>query len=186
MIQKRTTILLSAMPRCWKAWCSGARGSSRRRAEQAAVYPGRLDRRILRQSLISAALALGDEMEGGFGRQSRFPMAPQLRVLLTQLEVEDDPELRQFLQLTLDQMARQGLRDQLAGGFFRYTVDPGWQIPHYEKMLYTQALLVRVYLQAARVLHKVAEIVAASVGRDQFTTEYGAVFDGSEEWRAGD
>ncbi len=108
----------------------------------------------MRQSLIGAALALGDEMEGGFGRQSRFPMAPQLRVLLAQLEAEDHSELRRFLQLTLDQMATQGLRDQLAGGFFRYTVDPGWQVPHYEKMLYTQAMLVPVYLQAARVLQR--------------------------------
>ena len=153
---------LSLLQRLVAAWSEDAerltdlarRGSEQRRAEQAAVYPGPLDRRVLRQSLISAALALGDEMEGGFGRQSRFPMAPQLRVLLAQLEAEDDPDLRPFLQLTLDQMAKQGLRDQLAGGFFRYTVDPSWQVPHYEKMLYTQALLGQVYLQAAQVLER--------------------------------
>ena len=48
-------------------------------------------------------------------------------------------------------MASQGLRDQLGGGFFRYSVDPGWQIPHFEKMLYDNALLSRVYLHAFQV-----------------------------------
>jgi hypothetical protein len=56
-----------------------------------------------------------------------------------------------FLQLTLDQMASQGLNDQLGGGFFRYTVDPAWQIPHFEKMLYDNAQLASLYLQAAAV-----------------------------------
>ena len=111
------------------------------------VDPGRL-----RDRLVATALSLGDEMEGGFGRQNRFPMAPQWSVLLDLLEQADNPELRAFAGLTLGQMADQGLRDHLGGGFFRYTVDPGWQIPHFEKMLYTQALLARLYLQAARVL----------------------------------
>jgi len=57
------------------------------------------------------------------------------------------------LLLTLNKMASQGLNDQLSGGFFRYTVDPNWQIPHFEKMLYDNALLASLYLDAARVFN---------------------------------
>ena len=111
-----------------------------------------LDPIALNNALVAMALALGDEMEGGFGRQSRFPMAPQWSVLLKSLQAKEDGGLRELSSLTLDQMANQGMRDHIGGGFFRYTVDPGWQIPHYEKMLYTQALLSRLYLQAADTL----------------------------------
>ncbi len=118
-------------------------------AAQSVEDPQRLHKRLTAQ-----ALELGDDMEGGFGRQNRFPMAPQLSVLLDRLRAQPNPELRAFLTLTLDQMATQGLRDHLAGGFFRYTVDQGWQIPHFEKMLYTQAQLILLYLKAAEVLQR--------------------------------
>jgi uncharacterized protein YyaL (SSP411 family) len=100
------------------------------------------------------ALSQANELEGGFGDQARFPMAPQLLALLDSLAAADNGRLRAFLVTTLDQMAAQGLRDHLAGGFFRYTVDPGWQVPHYEKMLYDQALLARVYLRAGQLLQR--------------------------------
>ncbi len=104
--------------------------------------------------LLDQSLAIGDDLEGGFGRQRRFPMAPQLLGLLEVLERQPSERLRRLLRLTLDQIASQGLRDHLGGGFFRYTVDPGWQVPHFEKMLYTSALLAEVYLVAARVLDR--------------------------------
>ncbi len=63
----------------------------------------------------------------------------------------DSPELKAFLILTLDEMAALGLHDHLAGGFFRYTVDPGWTTPHFEKMLYDNALSAQLYLRASRV-----------------------------------
>lgn len=116
--------------------------------------PVLVDQPALHAALVRMALDNGDDLEGGFGRQRRFPMAPQWAVLLKRLQQAPDPQLRQLAELTLDQMAGQGLRDHLGGGFFRYTVDPGWQVPHYEKMLYTQALLVRLYLQAAEVLQR--------------------------------
>ncbi len=108
----------------------------------------------LRKELLAQALRFGDELEGGFGHQRRFPMAPHLAVLLTLQADRPDRHLARFLQVTLDQMATQGLRDHLAGGFFRYTVDPAWQTPHYEKMLYTQALLSQVFLHGAKVLKR--------------------------------
>lgn len=105
----------------------------------------------LRRVQLAQALQLANLMEGGFGDQSRFPMAPQLIGLLDLQGAAPNRQLAEFLQLTLDNMAARGLRDHLGGGFFRYTVDPGWQIPHFEKMLYTQALLAEVFLRGADV-----------------------------------
>jgi len=97
------------------------------------------------------ALARADELLGGFGEQTKFPMSPQLSSLLTVYENGRDEILGKFLKLTLDQMMSQGLIDHLAGGFYRYTVDPAWQIPHFEKMLYNNALLADLYRRAAIV-----------------------------------
>jgi uncharacterized protein YyaL (SSP411 family) len=103
----------------------------------------------LRDALFVEAIGIADVMEGGFGDQNKFPMAPQLLALLELQAASPRPQLAEFLTLTLDRMAAGGLRDHLAGGFFRYTIDPSWQVPHFEKMLYTQALLSEVYRQAA-------------------------------------
>ena len=111
------------------------------------VLPAEMGDRLKRQALLNA-----DDLAGGFGRQTRFPMAPNLLALLELQARAPDEELAAFLRLTLDAMATKGLRDHLGGGFFRYTVDPDWRTPHYEKMLYTQALLVPLYLRAAKVL----------------------------------
>ena len=110
----------------------------------------------LRQQFVREALALGDPLEGGFGNQNKFPMAPQLLALLRIRQQEGHPveDLDHLLTITLEQMARQGLRDQLGGGFFRYPVDPSWQVPHFEKMLHTQALLARVYLLAGEIYRR--------------------------------
>lgn len=113
----------------------------------APIPPEELADRLKRQALLNA-----DDLIGGFGRQTRFPMAPNLSVLLDLQARFPDEDLAAFLRLTLETMARKGLRDHLGGGFFRYTVDPDWQTPHFEKMLYTQALLVPLYLRAAEVL----------------------------------
>lgn len=122
-----------------------------KKASPAARLP---DRRKLVMRLVEQALSLGDELQGGFGDQNKFPMSPQLRVLLLLQQREPSSELHDFLVLTLDQMAGKGLRDQIAGGFFRYTIDPGWETPHYEKMLYNQAQLASLYLLAADVLNR--------------------------------
>jgi len=100
---------------------------------------------------LKQATTMADDMSGGFGQQNKFPSFPQLTVMLRAYKNNPDKELKQFLQLTLDKMASQGLNDQLGGGFFRYAVDPNWQIPHFEKMLYDNALLASLYLDAARV-----------------------------------
>ena len=117
----------------------------------------------LSEALVSSALAQSDEFQGGFGSENKFPSAPQLAALLDVHRRSPQPRIEQFLRLTLNQMASQGLWDQLGGGFFRYTVDPGWQVPHFEKMLYDNALLAQLYLDAAEVLDAPQ---FASVGRE--------------------
>ncbi len=118
--------------------------------QQAAVDA--LPAALLRETLLHATFEIADTLDGGFGEQNKFPMAPQLLALLDLQAAAPHPALAEFLALTLDKMVGEGLRDHLAGGFFRYTIDPGWEIPHFEKMLYTQALLIEVYLRAADVL----------------------------------
>lgn len=95
-----------------------------------------------------------DLLHGGFGQVSKFPMAPQLDALLDRQRARPDPKLAEFLRLTFDQMAARGLRDHIGGGFFRYTVDPGWETPHFEKMLYDNAQLAMLYLRAAETLQQ--------------------------------
>lgn len=103
---------------------------------------------------VSQALELADDMSGGFGEQSKFPMVPYMNGLLRAYQSSPDPAVRKLLNTTLDNMATQGMRDHLGGGFFRYTVDPGWQTPHFEKMLYDNALLSLLYLRAAKILNR--------------------------------
>lgn len=103
-------------------------------------------------AFLTTAKAAADMLRGGFGHTAKFPMAPQLLTLLKMHARQPDSFLDEFLRLTLTQMTRGGLRDHVAGGFFRYTVDPDWQQPHFEKMLYDNAQLALLYLRAADVL----------------------------------
>jgi hypothetical protein len=106
------------------------------------------------QKTAAGALSIADFVHGGFGEQSKFPSVPPLEFLLSEYQRRPDARLAEFLALTLDRMAGAGLHDHVAGGFFRYTVDPGWKTPHFEKMLYDNALLASLYLRAARVLSR--------------------------------
>ena len=112
----------------------------------------RAEAEALVEAARAEALRQADTIQGGFGAPNKFPQVPQLTFLLAQLERHEDAVLREFLVLTLDAMADNGLHDQLGGGFFRYTVDPSWTTPHFEKMLYDNAQLARLYFAAARVL----------------------------------
>ncbi len=113
-----------------------------------ALSPQVLEER-LRMAFLGAWRERADLLAGGFDNAAKFPQAPLLSSLLM---LKDEPEIRDFLTLTLKQMAANGLRDHLGGGFFRYTIDPAWQSPHFEKMLYDNAQLAALYLEAAEVL----------------------------------
>lgn len=102
----------------------------------------------VRAALKNVTLTRADSLAGGFGNQSKFPSVPQLSAMLDSYQFERDAQLAGFLRLTLDNMANLGLNDIIGGGFFRYTVDPQWYVPHFEKMLYDNALLAGLYLQA--------------------------------------
>ena len=106
----------------------------------------------LLQRFLQQANAASDMTYGGFGDNEKYPHLPQLDALLSLTAVVPDASLTAFLGMTLDVMLQNGLRDQLGGGFFRYTTDREWRIPHYEQMLYTQALAVRVLARAGEQL----------------------------------
>ena len=110
--------------------------------------------KVYTKYLLTHTFDLADELQGGFGQQNKFSMVPQLQVLLAEYQRNKMARLGNFLQTTLDYMASQGLNDQLTGGFYRYTVDPAWQIPHFEKMLYDNAQLASLYIEAATVFNK--------------------------------
>jgi uncharacterized protein len=97
------------------------------------------------QSLLSRRF---DATWGGFGRAPKFPSPSNLFLLLDR--ADSDPAAREMLVVTLDRMARGGIQDQLGGGFHRYSVDAQWLVPHFEKMLYDNAALARLYAEAAR------------------------------------
>ncbi len=107
-----------------------------------------------RKAYMTLAMQQADHFQGGFGEGNKFPLVPQLTLLLDLYRETKDKSLRDFLILTLDKMALQGMNDQLRGGFYRYVVDPGWKIPHFEKMLYDNAQLVSLYVEAAELLGK--------------------------------
>ncbi len=127
-------------------------GLAAERALSSADYDPTSTREARLAPFFLRVMARADEVAGGFGDQTKFPSTPQLEALLSLDESKADEEITAFLELTLEQMASQGLRDHLGGGFFRYTVDQNWQVPHFEKMLYDNAQLAYVYLQAEQVL----------------------------------
>ncbi len=86
-----------------------------------------------------------DDENGGFGKAPKFPQPMALRFLLLRALAEDDNELLELVDHSLEQMARGGLFDQLGGGFHRYCVDEDWTVPHFEKMLTDNALLCELY-----------------------------------------
>ncbi|MDD9371236.1 MAG: thioredoxin domain-containing protein [Acidimicrobiales bacterium] len=104
-----------------------------------------------------------DSVHGGFGNPPKFPQAMSLDALVRSLArtgsgpgggadgQTDDPDIWSVVETSLDAMASGGIYDHLGGGFARYSVDREWLVPHFEKMLYDQALLARAYLHAWQV-----------------------------------
>ncbi|WP_433490970.1 thioredoxin domain-containing protein [Nocardia grenadensis] len=99
---------------------------------------------------VAAVLRDFDEAHGGFGGAPKFPPAALLEGLLRSWERTGDPAVRAVVDRTAEAMARGGIYDQLRGGFARYSVDAAWVIPHFEKMLYDNAQLLRFYAHLAR------------------------------------
>jgi len=110
---------------------------------------------ILTRSVVSLAArelaARFDAREGGFSPAPKFPPHGALSLLLRHHRASGDAEELAMVELTLDKMAAGGMYDHLGGGFHRYSTDERWLVPHFEKMLYDNALLAPVYLDAYRV-----------------------------------
>ncbi|MFZ2656931.1 MAG: thioredoxin domain-containing protein, partial [Victivallales bacterium] len=95
-----------------------------------------------------------DRTHGGFGNAPKFPSAHRLLFLLRQAKVSGDKEILRQVEFTLDKMRAGGIYDQLGGGFHRYSTDAKWLLPHFEKMLYDQAMLVMAYVEACQISGK--------------------------------
>ncbi|ONH57942.1 N-acylglucosamine 2-epimerase [Frankia sp. CcI49] len=109
-----------------------------------------------------------DARHGGFGPKPKFPPSMVAELLLRHWARTGDDKALEMVRVTCERMARGGIYDQLAGGFARYSVDATWTVPHFEKMLYDNAQLLRVYLHlwratgsalAERVVRETAEFL---------------------------
>jgi uncharacterized protein YyaL (SSP411 family) len=127
------------------------------------------------RDLVNAALqklaAAFDAEWGGFGSAPKFPSTFHLELILRAYMTNGADDAKRVVTTSLDAMASGGMYDHIGGGFARYSVDRQWLVPHFEKMLYDQALLVRVYRQAYTILgspqyQQVVEETIAYVLRD--------------------
>ena len=100
---------------------------------------------------VAGLLADHDNFQGGFGDGPKFPTETTIRYLLDRYERTGDRQAAEAALLTLRHIAAGGIHDHVGGGFHRYAVDPNWRTPHFEKMLYNQALLTGNFLQAYRL-----------------------------------
>lgn len=110
---------------------------------------------LLEPALLDRALAVlaqrFDAGKGGFGGAPKFPPSMTLEFLLRMALERDDAQALHMAEHTLTRMAQGGLYDQIGGGFARYSTDENWLVPHFEKMLYDNGQLARVYLHAWQV-----------------------------------
>lgn len=115
------------------------------------VAQGPLDAGLLDRAT-SALLDVFDSRYGGFGSAPKFPHPMDLRVLMRDYQRTGNPRSLHAVRFTLDRMARGGIYDHLGGGFARYSTDERWLAPHFEKMLYDNALLATTYLEAFQLV----------------------------------
>jgi uncharacterized protein YyaL (SSP411 family) len=142
---------------------------------QIETQAGGLDESLLRGAARSLRQAF-DPTYGGFGGAPKFPHPMDLRLLLRLARRFADDDALQMAAATLEHMAKGGIYDQLGGGFHRYSTDARWLVPHFEKMLYDNALLVVAYLEAFQatgnpLYRQVVEETLAYVRREMTSPE---------------
>ena len=111
---------------------------------------GAVDRDLI-NAAVEAFESRFDPREGGFGEAPKFPPSMGLDLLMRQYKHTGQSRVLEMVELTLQKMAGGGMYDQLGGGFHRYSTDADWLVPHFEKMLYDNSLLVPVYLDAYQI-----------------------------------
>lgn len=110
----------------------------------------KLEKTILDEAALNL-LSMGDPVNGGFGQAPKFPNAANLSFMLRYSKLSGIARFQEFVFKTLNKMANGGIYDQLGGGFHRYSTDSRWLVPHFEKMLYDNALLPIVYAEAYQI-----------------------------------
>ena len=136
-----------------------------------------LDRSILDEVAVGL-LHMSDPVYGGFGQAPKFPNPSNLLFLLRCYDISGINRYKDFVMFTADKMAAGGIHDQIGGGFARYSTDQKWLVPHFEKMLYDNALLVEVYAELYQISgdEKYLEVVEKTleyVRREMMSPENG-------------
>jgi uncharacterized protein len=116
-------------------------------------------------------VAQTDHRYGGFGKAPKFPHPMAVDLLLRRFLENGEQSYWKAAEVTLDRMARGGIRDQIGGGFHRYSVDGTWSVPHFEKMLYDNAQLAPVYLHAYQLSRREDFLEVATSTLDYMTRE---------------
>ncbi len=175
--------LLDAVSKAWREDGERVRGAAGEIAGRladaaAAALPAAAVDDAALDDAVAGLHAEFDGQAGGFGGAPKFPPSMVLEFLLRHYERTSSATALRMVELTAGRMARGGMYDQLAGGFARYSVDAQWVVPHFEKMLYDNALLLRVYAHLHRVTGsalalRVADETAAFLVRDLGTAEGG-------------
>lgn len=162
--------LLANIAKVWKSepqkvLQSGDQITQLLRQREATPYGEALDARLLDKAELAFAQAF-DATYGGFGGAPKFPPAQGLLFLLQRYARTKKPDTLQMVTATLDAMAAGGIHDKIGGGFHRYSVDERWHEPHYEKMLYDNALLALAYTAAHRITGSdlYADVVHSTLG----------------------
>jgi uncharacterized protein YyaL (SSP411 family) len=114
------------------------------------IIPAKLEKTILDEAAMNL-IQIADNTYGGFGSAPKFPNAANLSFLLRYSKISKISRFSEFVLKTLTKMARGGIFDQVGGGFHRYSTDARWLVPHFEKMLYDNALLPIVYAEAYQI-----------------------------------
>lgn len=112
--------------------------------------PTKLEKTLLDEAAMNL-LSIADNTYGGFGNAPKFPNASNLSFLLRYGKISKISKFNEFVLKTLSKMAKGGIFDQIGGGFHRYSTDAKWLVPHFEKMLYDNALLPMVYAEAYQI-----------------------------------
>ena len=152
--------LLKKIADAWETDSTGLTSQARQlterlKSELKTVSPVSVSASVLDEAVIQFRESF-DERYGGFGSAPKFPPAAGLSLLLRCYRRTGESRTLQMVTRTLDAMAAGGIYDHIGGGFARYSTDERWLVPHFEKMLYDNALLTRTYLEAYQVTRQIS------------------------------
>ena len=152
--------LLKKIADAWETDSAGLTSQARQlterlKSELKTVSPVSVSAAVLDEAVIQFRESF-DERYGGFGSAPKFPPAAGLSLLLRCYRRTGENRTLQMVTRTLDAMAAGGIYDHIGGGFARYSTDERWLVPHFEKMLYDNALLTRTYLEAYQVTGQIS------------------------------